>query len=115
MTDVEQRIHLLEQLHHDNSKALVAMQSDIHHMTKTFDKMQETLESLANVTVKIETIGDSARRAHERVDALTHETQSIKLHIAQHSWLTKVGERVLITGVLAIVTSILGYFFLFAG
>ena len=66
--NLEPRVVLLERLHSENTATLKAVQSDIHHMTKTFDKMEQTLSKFAELSVKLDGTRETAIRAHKRID-----------------------------------------------
>lgn len=70
MTDLEPRVSMLERLHHDNSLTLQAVQSDLHHMTRTFDKMEKTLSRITDTLSEVQIVRDSVSRSHARIDSL---------------------------------------------
>jgi archaellum component FlaC len=117
MNEIEPRITHLEKMFSDNANTLTAVQADIHHMTKTFDKMEQTLGRITDVLGEVSTIRESVNRAHTRIDkieivsvdtksdfntckatkldkkdieVLISEVQNVKLSVAHTAWVERV-------------------------
>lgn len=73
MHELEPRVNALEKLHQDNSVTLREVQTDFHHMTKTLDKIEQTLSQFADVFAKVDEVGRASARAHSRIDRLETE------------------------------------------
>lgn len=70
MSDLEPRVRNLEEVNATNAKTLQAVQRDVHHISETFKKMEQTFEKLIQVTYQIDTVKDIGIRAHKRLDEI---------------------------------------------
>lgn len=70
MSDLEPRVTNLERINETNARTLQAVQRDVHHISETFRKMEQTFEKLIQVTYQLDAVRESSTRAHKRLDEI---------------------------------------------
>lgn len=129
-SELKPRVEKLEDMYNQTSKAIIEMEVDFKHLSRSVEKIEQTMEKAVQLMAKQDANQSAIKSAHHRIDALEanfskchsdkvkkvdfdkldEKIGNLTLKEAKGEWLTALGSKavqivlgIILAGVLALV------------